>query len=128
MDSLTGICALAVLAVLLALSVRRYHAELALCITLAAGTLLISAAFSYLDTILSFLRDLIRTSGLPSDITASLLRTVGITVTVHLSAELCRDAGENALAAKLELIGSAACIVTLVPTLASLLQTIGELL
>lgn len=128
MDSLTGICALAVLAVLLALSVRKYHAELALCITLTAGILLIGAAFSYLDTALDFLRDLIHSSDLPSETTSALLRAVGITVTIHLSAELCRDAGENALAAKLELLGSAACVVTMLPTLASLLQMIGELL
>ena len=46
----------------------------------------------------------------------------------HLSAELCRDCGQSALGAKVELAGTAACIVVMIPLADMVFDLIGSML
>ena len=128
MSDLGKLAAAAVLGTLLALTVRTQTPDLALVVILAAGTLLFSAALQYLEVVAAFWRDLAGLSGLQDRVTGPLFRAVGICILVHGAASLCRDNAESALAAKLELCGSAACIVLLLPLLSELLQLITRML
>jgi len=87
-----------------------------------AGTL------RYLETVVEFWNDLVRSCNLPLDAAQPLLKTVIIAILTQISAQLCRDSGEGALAAKLELGGSAACIVLMLPLLSGVLSMIAWLL
>ncbi|MCI6907656.1 MAG: SpoIIIAC/SpoIIIAD family protein [Eubacteriales bacterium] len=128
MDDLGKLAAAAILGTLLALSVRRQNPDIALVIVLAAGAVLVSAALQYLAVVADFWHDLGALSGTAGKVSAPLFRAVGISITIQLASALCRDSGESALAAKLELCGNAACILVMLPLLSELLRLIADML
>ena len=128
MTDLGKLAAVALTAALLALTVRRQSPELALAVVLAGGAVLLSAALQYLAVVADFWRALASSAAVADEISGPLARAVGISVLIHLSAALCRDSGEGALAAKLELCGNGACLLILLPLLSRLLRLISDML
>ena len=61
-------------------------------------------------------------------IAALMLKAVGITIAGQLAAQLCKDAGESALAYAVELAAKAAVLAAAFPLLRQLFDTIGEIL
>ena len=55
-----------------------------------------------------------------------LLRCCAVAVLVRVGAELCRDAGEGSLAAKVELCGVVAVLTIALPLLRYLMQLLAE--
>ena len=53
-----------------------------------------------------------------------LLKIIGITYLAEISADLCKDAGANALASQIELFGKLSILVLCMPVMTSLLETI----
>lgn len=131
MEDIRRLCAIAFLGAMLTLTFRKQNAELAILIGLATGILLINAALQWLNTITGFLQQLTESLELNAagkDNLHRLFRAAAVSVTVHLTATLCRDAGETALAARLELCGTALCIVLMLPSLTAILELLGGLL
>ena len=56
-----------------------------------------------------------------------LLRCLGIGIAVRLSAEICRDAGERALAVKAELAGAVCGLMTILPLVERVMELISQL-
>ena len=57
-----------------------------------------------------------------------LYKILGIALVVHLGGQLCRDAGESALAAGLETAGSVCAMLAALPLLERVLSLLGELM
>ncbi len=57
-----------------------------------------------------------------------LLRCLGTALAVELAADICRDAGEAAVAGRLELAGKITILILSLPLLNELLSVVGELL
>lgn len=55
-------------------------------------------------------------------------KAVGIAAVVRIAGAVCRDAGQSALAASLELAGAAAAVVVCLPLFERVLGLIGNLL
>ncbi|MEA5040777.1 MAG: stage III sporulation AC/AD family protein [Clostridiaceae bacterium] len=68
---------------------------------------------------------LLQEAGLDTQLFSPLLRILGITVCTRISAELCRDAGQDAVAAKLELAGAAAGVLCALPLAQQVLELVG---
>lgn len=58
----------------------------------------------------------------------TLTKAIGITVCVQFVSEICRDAGENSLASKLELVGKAEILLLCVPLVGELMGLAAEIL
>ena len=65
--------------------------------------------------VIGCLRMLGQRSGLPEELFVPLYKTVGIAWVVKAGGNLCRDAGESALAAVLEMAGSVCALVVALP-------------
>ena len=57
-----------------------------------------------------------------------VLKAVGIAVVVRLAGAVCQDAGQAALAAQLELAGTAAAIVVCLPLLTEVLSLVARMI
>ena len=55
-----------------------------------------------------------------------MLRAAGITVIAELAAQLCRDAGERALAGRVSLIARASILALCVPLVSRLSELLGR--
>ena len=102
--------------------------EYSLWILLGAGILLSGFVVGKLETIveeLQFLRTFFSSYGSYRKL---LLKIIGITYLAEISADLCKDAGANALASQIELFGKLSILVLCMPIMLSLLETIDYFL
>jgi len=122
------LAALAVTAALCALILKQRVPELALVLSLAAGVLLLWETLDALATVRGLIDRLSRTAGLSSEIWKPVLKTVGIGVVTRLAASICRDAGEGGLAAFLETAGAILSLLTALPLVTAVFDTLEGLL
>ena len=63
-----------------------------------------------------------------SDYFAVMLKALAISVCCRMSADVCRDCGENGIASKVELAGKAATVLLSLPIIKRLLESAKELM
>ena len=66
-------------------------------------------------------------TGIKTHLFLPVVKVLAITQITRISAELCRDAGERGIAAKLELGGSAVSLLCIFPLVEEALELIGAL-
>lgn len=110
----------------LALLLKRSAPELGLALS-AAVSLMAAALAMELVAGMGELFDLVRQDiGLSPAVTGPVFKCVGIGIVTRLSADICRDAGQSAAASAVELCGAACALVTAMPLVRALLQTVRE--
>lgn len=119
----TGYLAAAVMAAFLAVVLRRYAPEQGLAVGLIAGVLILLAAFSGSLPVLRELEALLSRSGLSNEYVSVLLKALGVCLLTQLASDACRDAGEQGLSSKAELVGRLALLTLSLP----LFRKVGEL-
>lgn len=126
METVFQIAALCIITALLTLVVKRGSGELAMLLSLAAVTAVLLSLAGALEELVAFLRTLGQRSGLPEELFLPLYKTVGIALVVKAGGNLCRDAGESALAAALEMAGSVCALLVALPLLQAVLDLLLE--
>ena len=121
----TGLC---VVGALLALVVKRGSPETALLLTVAAAVVVALALAGVVEELLDFLRELGAASGVSQDLFVPLFKTIGIALVVKVGGSLCRDAGESALAAVVEMAGTLCALLAALPLLRAVLELLWELI
>lgn len=102
-----------VVAALLAVLLKQYRPEYAMGLSILAGILILKAVFSAISPYFSSLETYISDANLPLDAFTVLIKALGICTLTQIACDHCRDAGENAIAGKLELAGKV-CITILI--------------
>ena len=123
---LFGLAACAVCAAALGAVVKRSSREHALLLAAVTAVLLLLAALEGAGPLFRELEGL--SSAFPGECFPVMLKAVGITIAGQLAAQLCKDAGESALAYAVELAAKAAVLAAAFPLLRQLFDTIGEIL
>lgn len=119
---------LAVTAVLIAKLIRRYTEEQALLLTLLAGIGITAAGVLAMTPILNEIDSLLAQGGLSPEQTACIAKATGICCVTQLAADVCRDAGEAAVASAVTLSGKITLILLILPLLQPLLERLQEVL
>jgi stage III sporulation protein AD len=115
-------------AALCALCIKGYRPELALALSIAAGILLLILALGKMEVLADFLRQISQQYGLNSQYIGVALKVAGIACITDLGAQLCKDAGEGAIAAKVELGGRLVLLLLAIPVVEDLLKMVNELM
>ena len=100
---------------------------MALLISLAAVAVLTGLLAPILQHAHGQITGLLNGSGLETGVLLPLIKVLAITQITRITAELCRDAGERGLAAKLELCGAASSLVCILPLMEQALKLVGTL-
>ena len=122
------IAGLSVTAVLLAKLLQRYAAEQALMLTLLLGVMLTGAAVLSLTPVLRRIDGLMLNAGLHADESARIGKAIGICCITQLASDICKDAGESALATGVILAGNAALLLLILPLIDPLLTMLKEVM
>lgn len=120
--------AMLVAAALMCAALRVQRPELAMALSLAAGVLALLWAMDALSEAVQGLFSLAGGAGLNEDAISLMLRASGIAVIAEFGASLCRDAGEGALAGRVELGARAALLAMSVPLLTGLVERLRAML
>lgn len=127
METGLRLCALALMAALLNLTIRKQSPELGLALSLCACVLGAALLLRALTPVLSLARSLAKRAAMEEDLLEPLWKCLGLGLLTELSAAVCADAGQNALAKLIELGGGILCLAAALPLLQAVLALIEEL-
>ncbi len=122
------VAGLSLTAVMLAKVLQRFAAEQAMLLTLLLCVGLTAAAVLSLTPMLERMDLLLAAGGLTADETAALSKGAGVCIVTELAAEICKDAGESALACAVTMTGKAALLLLALPLVSSMLGVVQSLL
>ena len=128
MELLVKCAALAVFSAAAALLIRRMNPELSLVIGAAAAVVILLASAALLGELMDSAKSVGRVFGSQLVQARPILKCLGIAAISRFGADLCRDASQSALAAAVETAGSFCAAAAAMPTILSLMTTIGGML
>ncbi|WOC33309.1 MULTISPECIES: SpoIIIAC/SpoIIIAD family protein [Caproicibacterium] len=126
--NVAGIAGAALIAAVFAALLRKSNGEYAMVLRIAAGVLIILEVLQAVVPALQQISALLQTAGVSGEYTGILLRTLGITFLTQFAADACRDAGESALASKVELAGRVSILVLALPLFAKVASIASALI
>ena len=114
------------LSAVLCIIVRQYKPEMALGISIACGVLIMGAVIAMLAPSVELISQLTGAAGLDGGYSRTLF--MAVCYITQLGSDCCKDAGESAIAGKIELAGKAAVVVISLPVFSALAEIVTGLL
>ena len=128
MEEVIKIIGIALIALIITIIIKQYRPEFAIYISLVAGVIILALVIGNLTNVINLLKDISTRSGINNKFLGILLKMTGIAILTVFAISICKDAGENAIASKVE-IGSKVIIISLsVPIITNLLEVILKLM
>lgn len=115
------------LTVFLAQILKTYHRPYSLLVILAGGTVILFQVILQGIPLFTRMQDWLLRSGLDGDSFGVLLKAIGICILTQFASDICRDAGESALASKLELAGKCTVLLLALPLFETTIERILSL-
>ena len=128
MDDILKVAAVAIVAAICAVVVKKNVQELGMVLALAAGVMILTFALGAIGSVRDMLDSLADTAGLEPAVLAPVVKTVGIAIVTRISAEICRDAKEGGIASFVETAGAATALFVALPLVRAVLDTVTGLL
>ena len=122
------IAALGIVGALLGIMLKGQKKEYELFVTLGVSLCIFYFIMSKLELVLSVVRQMQGYVSLDTSYIAILVKMIGITYVSEFSANLCKDAGYQAVAGQIEMFGKLSILVIRMPVLPLWLETLGEFL
>lgn len=113
--NLLSIAGMAILGLLVAALIRQVVPEMATLFTLALGVVLLALIIEPLGQAVESLEDIADRAGVQREYIRTVLKVVGVSYIAGFAAQMCKDAGESALAAKVELAGKVVILLAALP-------------
>jgi stage III sporulation protein AD len=122
------IVVLGVMAAVLSLTVKRHAPEIALLITVAASILIFFMVLPLLAGAVGVVNNIGGFFTAQHPYITLIVRILGIAYVAELGAQVCADAGEGAIASRIEMAGKVMIIAVAAPVLLDVLQMIAGLM
>ena len=120
-----GVGLITVVATLL---VKQTKPEIAVCVGLAGGIIIISLVIDYCFEILEVFSSIAYSTNLGGGIFKTILKIIGIGYLAEFSASICVDSGNSSIADKILLAGKILILVYSLPIITSIIQILTEIL
>ena len=114
-------------AAMLILWIRPLKPEYGMFLSLGAMLLLIGAAVTQLDSILSLIRELMEYTGLDGVYFKILLKIMGLAWISQLASDICNEAGCAAISRQIDIYGKLLILSVSLPVVTALIDTIETL-
>lgn len=125
---LFSLVGLGLVAGVLAVILRQLRPEFALLLSLGAGVLILGGILAGIQPVVEQIRAIFDSTALPGEYLQVLFKALGICFVTQMACDACRDAGEGAIGAKVELAGKVAVLVVGLPLFAQVLSVVRGLL
>ena len=118
-----GFVALTIIVIL-----KQYKPEFAMYVSLVAGILIFTIIATKMSGIIEVLKSLASKTSINNEFLVLLIKITGIAILTEFAVSVCKDAGESAIANKVDLGGKVIIMSMAIPIMSSLLQTIIKIL
>lgn len=120
--------AIGITGAILAVTIKKTNPELAAAVSLATGLILMLGLCTSLFDIFKSLESISESNGISGEYLSIAAKACIVAYVTQFSAELCRDAGEGAVAVKIEMAGKITIVVMALPVVSSFINSISGLL
>ncbi len=128
MEEIIKIVGIGLIALVIAIILKQYRPEYAIYVSIVAGILILVFTMSKITGIINLLKSISDRTYINKQFLSILLKITGIAIITEFAVSICTDAGEKAIASKIE-IGSKVIIIAMsIPIISSLLELIIEIL
>lgn len=128
MEEIIKIIGIGLIALVIVIILKQYRPEYAIYVSILAGVLILFLALEKLSGIINLLQSISDKTYINKQFLGILLKITGIAIITEFAVSVCSDAGEKAIASKIE-IGSKVIIIAMsIPIVSSLLELIIEIL
>ena len=117
-----------VIATIIIVMLKVHRPEIAVQASLAAGVIIFALVIARLSPILDFIKIYTGKININSQYIPVLIKIIGIAYITEFGAEVCRDAGENSIATKVEMAGKVLITILAVPIITTLLEMIKKIM
>jgi stage III sporulation protein AD len=115
-------------ATFLALILKQNNPVFALLLSLIVGTFIFIMLVNQIGMIMGVLKKMAETAHLNNVYVGTVLKIIGIAYITEFGAQIARDAGQSALAGKIELAGKIAILVLAMPILTAIVDAVMNLM
>lgn len=116
------------IAIVLLTILKQQKPEIAVILTIAAGVTIFLMVLGKLTSIIHVLEELAQNADVNDFYMTTIFKIIGIAYIGDFGAQVCRDAGETAIASKVELAAKVLVLIIALPIVVGLLETITELM
>lgn len=128
MEEVIQIIGIGIIALILIIIIKQYRPEFAIYISIIAGAIILFLVIDKLSSIIELLNSISSKISLDSKFLKLLLKITGIAILAEFAISICKDAGEGAIASKIEM-GSKVIIISMsIPIISNLLEIILKML
>lgn len=113
--NILAFCGIAIITAILSVMIKKTLPEYSVIVNLAAGIVLIFSFISAISPAIVYIKSLVQKTGIASQNEVILFKTLGICLVTQFICDACKDAGENSVAAKVEIGGKLAILLTAIP-------------
>lgn len=118
------IIAVAIVSVVIIMLIKQYKPEYAVVAQVAVGIVIFFMILKDIPPVISGIESLAASAGYNQEYAVILIKALGICILTQLGSDTCRDAGEGALATKVELAGK----VTVISLSMPLFQAVSKII
>lgn len=122
------ICIIAIIAVIVILTIKPQMANMSVMITIVTGVIIFMMIIPTLEEVISSILDIVSMLDIGIEHIGVILKIIGISYICEFSSQICIDAGETAIASKIELAGKILIMFISVPIITRLLSLITSLM
>lgn len=128
MEEIIKIVGIGLVALVIVIILKQYRPEYTIYVSIIAGVLILTLTMSKISGIINLLKSISDKTYINKQFLEILLKITGIAIITEFAVSICTDAGEKAIASKIE-IGSKVIIIAMsIPIISSLLELIVEIL
>lgn len=122
------IIGIAFIAVIIIVILKQYRPEFAIYASIIAGVLILTIASGTLSGIIDMINSISAKTNINSDFLVILIKITGIAILTEFAVSICKDAGESAIASKVDVGGKILIISLSVPIINALIDTVIKIL
>lgn len=111
-----------IIAALLAVVLKEEKPEMAVAISIVTGLVIFVFVITKLNSVMTVLKHFAAKANIDVLYFTTILKVIAIAYITEFGAQICRDAGEGAIAAKVEFAGKVLIMVIAIPILAALMD------
>lgn len=128
LTQIAQVAGLGLVAGILITMVRQQRAEMALVLSLVAGGLIFVFVAVRLAGLIGLFQDLAARAQVNAFYLGTVLKIIGVAYLAEFGGQVLRDAGDSAVASKVELAAKVVILILAVPIIVAILDTVTRLL
>lgn len=128
MNSYLRVVAGVMVAVVLCLSLSKQGKDISLLLSMAVSAMVILAAGTFLEPVLTFLEKLRTLGNLDDDVVDTILKAVGVGIIAEIADLICTDSGNGVLGKTIQILAGAVILWLSLPIMSALIELVEQIL